>query len=315
MPVSTDATQLSLSLPVTQPGRRGLPSLADRLCDFLVRWGRPMGIGDVVSEILQVRGCPPALERTLVADIVDGDPRLVWCGRAHVGLTPSRWSAARIDEVAYCIVDLETTGGVPGRSKITEIGAVRLRAGRIVDRFSTLVDPRHEIPPVIQKITGIEPSMLVGQPTIDETIDAFATFVGDDVMVAHNAAFDLSFLNYERYRVSGRYFTQPWLDTLVLARRLLHQRVERFNLRALAEWAGSPVNPVHRALADAEATAAVLVRLLDLLVETGVTSLERALEIGRGGGVSGRAGDAGNDPLRSARRPPSASATGEAAPA
>ncbi len=268
-----------------------MPTLADRLCDFLTRWGRPMEIAHVVSEILNVRGCPPPLQRTLVADIVDADPRLTWCERDRIGLAPSRWTAARIDEVSYVVVDLETTGGVPGRSKITEIGAVRLCAGSIVDQFSTLIDPGQEIPPIIQQITGIEPAMLVGKPTIDETIEAFAEFVHDDVMVAHNAAFDLSFLNYERHRVTGRNFTQPWLDTLVLARRLLHQRVERFNLRALAEWAGSAVRPVHRALADAEATAAVLVRLLDLLMESGVTTIDRAVELARGGVVSGRASD------------------------
>ena len=247
-----------------------------------------MEVGHVVSEVLAVRGCPPMLQRTLVADIVDGDPRLTWCEMDRVGLAPSPWTAARVGDVTYCIVDLETTGGVPGRAKITEIGAVRLHAGRIVDRYTTLVDPGQDIPPIIQQITGIDPSMVAGKPAIDDIIETFADFVGDDVLVAHNASFDLSFLNYERYRISGRYFTQPWLDTLILARRLLHQRVERFNLRALADWAGSTVRPIHRALADAEATASVLVRLLDVLVETGVTTLDRAVEIGRGGPVNGR---------------------------
>ncbi len=272
-----------------------------------------MEISDVVSEILRVHGCPPPLQRTLVADIVDADPRLTWCERDRVGLAPSRWASARIDDVTYVVVDLETTGGVPGRSKITEIGAVRLSAGVVVDRFASLVDPRQDIPPLIQAITGIEPAMLVGKPTIDEVIESFATFVGDDVMVAHNAAFDLSFLNYELHRVTGRKFTQPWLDTLVLARRLLHQRVERFNLRALAEWAGSPVTPEHRALADAEATASVLVRLLDLLADTGVTSLERAVELARGGPVSGRASDQ-RDRLPGANPPSGTARTAEEIP-
>lgn len=267
-----------------------------------------MEVSDVVSEILKVRGCPPALQRTLVADIVDGDPRLTWCDRDRIALAPTRWAAARIDEVSYCVVDLETTGGVPGRSKITEIGAVRLKRGVIVDRFERLIDPEQDIPGIIQQITGIEPHMLEGQPTIDEIIEPFAAFVGDDVMVAHNAAFDLSFLNYERHRVTGRYFRQPWLDTLALARRLLHQRVERFNLRALSEWAGSVVRPRHRALGDAEATADVLLRLLDLLLETGVTTLERAVEIGSGGGVSGRAREPRTDQMTSLSPPPTASA-------
>jgi len=231
------------------------------------------------------RQCPERLQRRLVAEIVDVDARLAWRGRDLVGLAPPGWASVDVRDASYCVVDLETTGGAAGRSKITEIGAVRMRAGVIEDRFHTLVDPGHEIPAPIMRITGITNEMLVGQPRIDEVIERFAAFVGDDVMVAHNAPFDLRFLNYERHRVSTRYFTQPWLDTLVMARRLLRRRVSRFNLATLAEWADTEVRPIHRALADAEATAEVLARLLDLLVDRGVTTLERAVTFGQTGGA------------------------------
>ena len=96
--------------------------------------------------------------------------------------------------------------------------------------------------------------------------------------MAHNAPFDLRFLNYERRRLAGRYFTQPWLDTLALARRLLNGRVRAPRPRhAGGRGPTRSVRPIHRALPDAEATAEVLVALLGLLAERGIDTLERAV--------------------------------------
>lgn len=280
-----DVLQLQLPLPHPQPGSRRQETLADRLCDLLIRRGRPLEVGHVVAQVLRVRQCPEALQRRLVAEIVDADSRLTWRGRDLVGLAPPGWATTPVADAGYCVVDLETTGGVPGKAKITEIGAVRLRGGRIVDRFTTLVNPGHEIPAPIMRITGIRDEMLVGQPRIDEVLPRFVEFVGDDVMVAHNAPFDLRFLNYERHRVEGTYFTQPWLDTLILARRLLRGRIERFDLGSLARWADTEAQPNHRALPDAHATAEVLSRLLGLLADRGVETLAQAVVFGQTGGA------------------------------
>jgi DNA polymerase-3 subunit epsilon len=119
--------------------------------------------------------------------------------------------------------------------------------------------------------------MVEGQPDIEPALAEFVAFAGDDVLVAHNAPFDLRFLNYERRRLTGRYFTQPWLDTLILARRLLRGRVERNDLSTLAEWAGTAVRPMHRALPDAEATAELLVTFVEMLAERGIDTLQRAV--------------------------------------
>ena len=283
--VAPDVLQLQLPLPQPQPGSERQETLADRLCDLLIRRGRPLEIGHVVAQVLRVRQCPEALQRRLVAEIVDADQRLTWRGKDLVGLAPPGWATTKIRDATYCVVDLETTGGAPGKSKITEIGAVRVRGGEILERFTTLVNPGHEIPAPIMRITGIRNEMLVGQPRIDEVMDRFVEFVGDDVMVAHNAPFDLRFLNFERHRISGRYFTQPWLDTLILARRLLRHRVERFDLGSLAAWANTEIQPNHRALPDAEATGELLSRLIDLMVDRGITTLERAVAFGQTGGA------------------------------
>ena len=285
MGLPPDFLQLQLSLPLPQPGSERQATLADKLCDLLARRGRPLETGHVVAQVLRMRTCPERLQRRLVAEIVEGDERLTWRGRDLVGLAPAGWAATPLGEATFCVLDIETTGGAPGRSKITEIAAVRLRGGEIIDRFETLVDPGRPIPAPITRITGITDALLVGQPRIEEALERFVAFVGDDVMVAHNAPFDFRFLNYERFRLAGRYFTQPWLDTLVIARRLLRRRLDRFDLGTLAEWADTAVRPSHRALPDAEATAEILVLLLELLAERGHTTLERAVGFGQGGGA------------------------------
>jgi DNA polymerase III epsilon subunit family exonuclease len=281
----TPPTQLHLPLPVPQPGAEGADSLPDRLCALIVRRGRPLEVGHVAAQLLRLRRCPERLQRRLVAEIVEGDARLAWLGRDLVGLAPPDWSSAGLAAATFCVVDLETTGGSPGLSKVTEIGAVRIREGEVVDRFVTLVNPNRPIPSAVTELTGIDDEMVAASPDIEDALAAFVDFAGQDVLVAHNAPFDLRFLNYERRRLASRYFTQPWLDTLVLARRLLDGRVERHDLRTLAGWADSSVQPIHRALPDAEATAEVLVALLGLLAERGVDTMERAVAFAGAGGA------------------------------
>ena len=266
--------------PRPSPGAEGADSLPDRLCALIVRRGRPLEVGHVATQLLRLRRCPERLQRRLVAEIVEGDARLAWLGRDLVGLAPPDWSSAGLASATFCVVDLETTGGSPGLSKVTEIGAVRVRAGEVVDRFVTLVNPNRPIPPTVTELTGIDDEMVAESPDIEDALARFVDFAGQDVLVAHNAPFDLRFLNYERRRLASRYFTQPWLDTLVLARRLLDGQVERHDLRTLAGWADTSVQPIHRALPDAEATAEVLVVLLGLLAERGVDTLERAVAFG-----------------------------------
>ncbi|HVG99979.1 MAG TPA: exonuclease domain-containing protein [Miltoncostaeaceae bacterium] len=279
------ALQLHLPLPTPQPGAEGADSLPDRLCALIARRGRPLEVGHVATQLLRLRRCPERLQRRLVAEIVEGDARLAWLGRDLVGLAPPEWSSAGLAGATFCVVDLETTGGSPGFSKVTEIGAVRVRGGELVERFVTLVNPNRPIPQVVTELTGIDDEMVAGSPDIEDALARFVEFAGQDVLVAHNAPFVLRFLNYERRRLASRYFTQPWLDTLVLARRLLDGQVERHDLRTLAGWADTSVEPIHRALPDAEATAEVLMVLLELLAERGVDTLERAVAFGGTGGA------------------------------
>ncbi|MBM3664876.1 MAG: hypothetical protein FJW92_03670 [Actinobacteria bacterium] len=283
----TDMSPIPSRVPT--PGSEGAHTAGDRVRDLIARLGRPVSVAEMAVEALGIGGCPDSVARRLAGDIVARDSRLSWDGDLIADADGAR-DATALGATNFCIVDLETTGGAPGASAITEIGAVRVEGLRVTERFSTLVDPECPIPSHITGITGIDDSMVRGQPVIDVALPAFIAFARDDVLVAHNAPFDLRFLNYERLRLRDGYFTQPWLDTLMLARRLLNGAVPRHDLTTLAAWAGSPVYPAHRALADAEATASVLIALIGLMGGGAATTLDDAMSIGRPGSRRGPSG-------------------------
>lgn len=276
----TTPTPIPSTLPT--PGSEGARTAGDRVRELILREGRPVTPGELAVEALGIAGCPDQVARRLAGDIVAADARLAWDGDLVADAGGAR-DLAPLRAMSFCVVDLETTGGAPGSSGITEIGAVRVEGLAVTERFSTMVDPGMPIPPHITSITGIDDSMVRGQPLIHSALPAFIAFAREDVLVAHNAPFDLRFLNYERLRLRDGYFTQPWLDTLVLARRLLNGQVPRHDLRTLARWAGAAVTPTHRALADAEATAHVLVALIHRLARGADTTLDDAMAIGQPG--------------------------------
>jgi DNA polymerase III subunit epsilon len=249
----------------------------DELFALLEQAGEPLDYREVWPRLFPVTNCPPELMRTLVADIVRDDERFAWDGQVHIALADWRAQCRDLSTVNFTVVDLETTGGTPGFTKITEIGAVRIEGGRQVATFSQLVDPRQAIPAKITDITGITAEMVRGQPTIEEVLPRFVAFSAHSVLVAHNARFDLGFLDYELGMLMRRTFPRPTLDTLRLARRVLSPM--RCSLAALSQRFDTAVKPRHRALDDALATAEILVMLLARLQEQGVPTLEEVVRL------------------------------------
>jgi DNA polymerase-3 subunit epsilon len=244
----------------------------DDLFALLEQAGEALDYREVWPRLFPVANCPPELMHKLVADIVQGDDRFTWESDVHVGL--GAWRARRHDlaDVAFTVVDLETTGATPGFTKITEIGAVRVEGGHEVGTFSSLVNPGIRIPEMITGITGIDDATVADAPPIEVVLPRFVEFSADSVLVAHNAQFDLSFLDYELTRLERRTFPRPALDTLRLARKLCPQ--QRCSLSALAYRFDTRVKPVHRALQDAQATAELLLLFLSWLQEQGMSTLE-----------------------------------------
>lgn len=178
-------------------------------------------------------------------------------------------------ETTFVVVDLETTGGSPATSAITEVGAVRVRGGVVEGEFQTLVDPGAPIPPFIAVLTGITDGMVAGAPRVEEVVPAFLEFARGAVLVAHNARFDLSFLKEACRRTGHEWPAFDHLDTVTLARRVLTRDEARdVKLATLARLFRTTVAPCHRALADAQATTEVLHGLMERLGNLGVHSLE-----------------------------------------
>ena len=193
---------------------------------------------------------------------------------------------AHLSEVPFCVLDIETTGGRANDLGITEIGAVRYVGGDLQGSFQTLVDPGLAIPPMITILTGITHSMVVGAPTVAEMLPALLEFIGDAVVVGHNVRYDLSFINAALEHHGYPRLTSRSVDTAALARRLIRGEVRNFKLGTLAAHFRSPVTPNHRALADAEATAHVLWRLLERAGTLGITHLDDLLALPRARGTA-----------------------------
>ncbi|MPZ53120.1 MAG: DEDD exonuclease domain-containing protein [Acidimicrobiia bacterium] len=182
-----------------------------------------------------------------------------------------------LSQVTFCVLDLETTGGSARDCEITEIGAARYRLGDEVGVFQTLVDPGAEIPPSIVLLTGITHAMVVDAPSIETALPSFLEFVGNAVIVGHNVRFDMSFLDAACDRLDYPRLVNDRVDTVGLARRLIRPEVRNLRLATLAKHFRSPVTPIHRALEDARATAAVLWGLLERAGTIGVTTLDELL--------------------------------------
>ncbi|BBU68910.1 3'-5' exonuclease [Fluviibacter phosphoraccumulans] len=183
-----------------------------------------------------------------------------------------------LSELVYTVFDTETTGLEPANGdEIIQIGALRIVNGRLLhqEHFDQLVDPRCHLKAASIAIHGITDSMLLGQPTIDLVLPAFHDFCADTVLVGHNVAFDMRFLELKEATLGVR-FDQPVLDTLLLS-AVAHPNQQSHSLEAIMQRLGIQMEQRHNALADATATAQVFMRILPALAEQGVVTLRQAL--------------------------------------
>jgi DNA polymerase-3 subunit epsilon len=184
-----------------------------------------------------------------------------------------------LSELTYTVFDTETTGLNPSQGdEIIQIGATRILNGKLLrsESFEQLVDPERPLAPESAKIHGITSEMLRGQPTIDKVLPAFHAFAADTVLIAHNAAFDMRFLQLKEAQ-TGLRFDQPVIDTLLLS-AVIHPNQESHRLEAIAERLGLTIVGRHTALGDAIVTAEVFLKLVPLLAEKGIRSLRQARE-------------------------------------
>ncbi|TVT59218.1 MAG: DNA polymerase III subunit epsilon [Azoarcus sp. PHD] len=184
-----------------------------------------------------------------------------------------------LSELAYTVFDTETTGLNPSQGdEIIQIGATRVLNGKLLrsESFEQLIDPCRPLSAESAKIHGITEDMLRGQPTVESVLPAFHAFAAETVLIAHNAAFDMRFLQLKE-QLTGLRFDQPVLDTLLLS-AVIHPNQESHRLEAIADRLGLTIIGRHTALGDAIVTAEVFLKLVPLLAEKGIRTLREARE-------------------------------------
>ncbi len=251
---------------------------ADRLVELVEERRGPVAAEEAARRLFALRSAPLGLARSLLEDVVAEDARIAWHGD-RVALAQPLGADLPLERATYVVVDLETTGLRPGVARICEIGAVRIRELELVEEFQTLVDPGIPIGAFVSALTGLRDAQLRRAPPTAVAIRRFLAFAGDAVLVAHNARFDLGFLDRETERLTGARLAAPVVDTVGLARRLLAGRTPRAGLASLAQFFGTAATPCHRALPDAQATAEILLRLLGLAQERGAQTVADLAEL------------------------------------
>ena len=230
-------------------------------------------------ELFRPLGGSNEAARRVVEALATMEPSLTLTTDGAVALAGAESLHTPTHQATFVVVDLETTGSTSGPDRIIEIGAVRVAAARLVDTYSVLVQPGQPVPAFISRLTGIDGILLEHAPPFATVHRAFLDFVGNAAVVAHNAGFDLRFLDHELRATGAAALANPVLCTVKLSRKLLPQ-LRACTLDSLADHFGYSFDHRHRALSDADVTARVLIRLFDLAAERGVRSLGQLLKLG-----------------------------------
>ena len=239
---------------------------------LLQSFGGRVSAVKVVDYVMKISAPEPNLARLLISDLIETDPRL-HLNEDTVELIQIDFEKRALAESDFVVFDLETTGAKSPPCRVMEIGAYRVSNGRITEEFQTLVNPETSIPTFISQLTGITNRMVRNAPKFGEVAEDFLDFIGDSVLVAHNAQFDMRFLNHEIDRIYAEYrVANPHLCTVRLSRRLL-PNVENHRLKTLADYFSVSLVNHHRAAPDAHATAHIFVNLLERLHNLGVRDL------------------------------------------
>lgn len=175
-------------------------------------------------------------------------------------------------EDEFVVFDLETTGLNPQKDKITEIGAVKIKEGKVISRFSAFVNPGITIPSFIVKLTGITDEMVMEAPPIEQALNEFMEFIEGTVLVAHNANFDVSFIKHNA-KLMGEKIRNPYIDTLELCRKMFPE-LGKYKLNIVAKHLGIELENHHRAVDDSMATAKIFLYCIDVLKEKGCKNIK-----------------------------------------
>ncbi len=252
-------------------------TLVQDTIDLLNDCGGRAPASEIVDAVFKLSHIDDELAGLLVADLIKNDRRFKIIENNTVELQQDDSQSRLLRDLDFVVVDVEATGAKTPPNRLIELGAYRIRGGRIVDKFLSLVNPEIPIPRFVASLTGISNDMVKQAPMFAELAPQWLDFVSDSVLVAHNAPFDTSFLNHEISRVyPGHRMRNPHLCTVMLSRRALPE-LTNHRLDTIASHFSIPIVSRHRAGSDALATAEIFILLLNELEEThGIKDLASA---------------------------------------
>ncbi len=238
----------------------------------------PIATDALARSVFGLRSAPAGLAARLVYELLGDDRRVSVDGGGVWRVAASRDAErdAKLSEIEFAVVDVETTGGSPARGdRVVEFACVRVRGGRVTGEFESLVRPGLAIPRWITGLTGIDDGMVAGAPRFEGIAERVREELEGRVFVAHNAGFDWRFVSEELRRARAEVPCGERLCTVKLARRAA-PGLRRRGLDSLAAYYDVPIDGRHRAAGDARATATILVRMLD---EAGRRGIETWLDL------------------------------------
>jgi DNA polymerase III epsilon subunit family exonuclease len=250
-------------------------TLVNETFEFVNDNGGRVSFLAIAETIFSLGNISADLAASLVRELIQNDRRFV-IEAEYLSTQPEPSSALSLRDLEFVVLDVEAAQERKMPARIIEIGAYRVRGGKVLDEFETLINPETSVPKFLANLTGISDEMLISAPKFAEMARAFLDFIGDAILVAHNANFDLPLLNREINRVfAGHRLRNTHLCTVDLARRLVPQ-LDSHRLDSVAAYFQVDIPRRHRAADDALATARVFLRLLDYLAENGISTLSEA---------------------------------------
>ena len=267
------------------PGRRSV--LVEAAVATLVDAGRPMSLQQLARAVLHVESGGAHVAERILTPLLDADDRLTTVDAGYWGLAAWSHRSDEIDETEFVVFDIETNGGRGGRHRVLEVGALRMRAGRELSRYTSLVRVPGRVSKFVTRYTGITDEMLTDAAPIETVLDEFREFQAGGVLVAHNLPTDLGYLNREAVWAGRALFPGDGLDTMELSAALM-PGLPGTGLATVLEAAGLGDTPAHRALDDAGVTAKLFGFLLDQAAARDAQTLGDLQGLAARGGPEGR---------------------------
>ncbi len=241
--------------------------------------GKPVSYSALAKKILKTENISEEASRAILEPFLQSNPNFVQDEKGRWKAVEPLMRSRFLPNVTFSVVDIETTGGRPPQHRITELAAVKIKDGKVIDEYQLLVNPGREIPWSVVRLTGITDAMVAEQPDLIDVLPGFLEFIDGTVFVAHCANFDFHFIRYFASEYLNQEISPDVLCTFKLAQKLL-PKAGRYNLGELSSFLSIPddENDRHRALGDAKTTAQILIRFLRMLQVLGLETLQDVID-------------------------------------